>query len=358
MKKVFFAAAAALFILGSCAKSGWSVSGTIEGAESGTMLALEAYNAGQWYVLDSVRVGRGGVFSYTAGEPMPTADVLRLSLPGKGAVCFPVEGTDAVAIEAAAETFGTRHRLSGTPMAATVSAIDSLVASGADVDVIRRELTRYITADTTGIIAYYATGKALDNRPLFDPRESFGNRVYGAAAQVYAHYKPEDPRGHALRTAYLRGRQELGKGPAPAAQVLEVPEAGLIDIVRYDSKGDRHSLAELAGKAKGVVLSFTNYSADGSPAYNAILNDLYELYHGRGLEVYQIAFDDDEVAWKEAARNIPWTAVWNSPSDGADVLMLYNVGVLPMSFVINANGDVVARCADPKDLPKAVARLF
>ncbi|MDE6134581.1 MAG: hypothetical protein K2F79_03295, partial [Muribaculaceae bacterium] len=84
----------------------------------------------------------------------------------------------------------------------------------------------------------------------------------------------------------------------------------------------------------------------------------YELYHSKGLEIYQIAFDDDEVAWKQAAANLPWTAVWNSPADGSALLYTYNVGAVPMTFVINRHGDISERVTDPAMLPKTVAKYF
>ena len=67
--------------------------------------------------------------------------------------------------------------------------------------------------------------------PLFDSAESFGNRVYGAAAQVFAQYLPDDPRGAALRQAYFAGRRNQGDAAA-ADTVVEVPATGHINIVR------------------------------------------------------------------------------------------------------------------------------
>ena len=354
------AVAAAAMMCASCGgHHGWSVDGTVDGAERGTALAVEAYNAGRWYVLDSVKTDGSGRFAYQAAEPMHGSDILRLTLPGKGSVYFPVDSVDAVSVEADASTFGTGHRLLGTALAQTVGAIDSLVAVTADVDQLRRALAGFVTSDTTGIIAYYAIGKSVGSTPVFNPNESFGNRIYGAAAQVYAHYRPEDPRGSVLREAYFAGRRALGKAvPGQNSQVIEVPETGIIEVARYDNKGTMRSLSELASQGKVVLLSFTDYSLQSSPAYNAVLNDLYTLYHSKGLEIYQIGFDGSEVEWKEAALNLPWITVWNSPEDGSSVLASYNVGALPLTYIIDRSGDLGKRIVDPTALPKEVARYF
>ena len=359
--KLFATGLAALALLASSCtgRSGWSVKGTIDGAENGTKLAIEGYNAGRWYVIDSVAVDAAGKFAYNANAAMPGVDILRLTLPGKGSVCFPVDSVDAITVAADAASFGKGHKLGGTAIAQIFSAIDSVAANTPDMAELQRKLGGFITSDTTGIVAYYAVGKSVGNAPIFNPNDSFGNRIYGAAAQVYAHYRPLDPRGAALLQAYYSGRQALGKMPQnDNGQVIEVDATGLIELVRYDNRGERRSLQELASEGKVVLLSFTDYSIEASPAYNSILNDLYELYHSKGLEIYQIAFDADEVEWKESAVNLPWITVWNSQSDGISALSAYNVGVLPLTYIIDRKGDLGARIIDPTELPKKLAAYF
>lgn len=360
MKKLnhILAAGVLAALASSCGpEPAWQVKGTVEGAEPGTRLALEACNAGHWYVLDSVDV-RNGAFDYKAAEPVHGTDIFRLTLPGKGSIYFSVDSAGMVTVTATAANFGTGHKLAGNDAAGVMAAIDSIAASTADRTALQRALTGFVTADTTGLIAYYAVCKSVDGHPVFDPNESFGNRVYGAAAQVFAHYRPLDPRGVALRKAYFDGRRALGKIPDTPDTVLEVPETGIIEIARYDDRGVHRSLTELASQGKVVLLSFTDYSLETSPAYNAMLNDLYELYHSKGLEIYQIAFNANELSWKEAARNLPWITVWNSPEDGVAPLASYNVGALPLTFIIKRDGDLGQRVADSTDLPRQVAKYF
>lgn len=352
-------AALAAATLGACShRTGWSVEGTLADVPAGTPLVLEADNAGHWYTLDTLRTDADGKFAYMASSPSARPDILRLTLAGKGSVYFPVDSIDAVTVEASAADFSRRHTVKGTPMAERFGYVDSLCAASAVDETLLRELVGVIAADTTGLVAYYTVGKAVDGRQLFDANDAFGNRVYGAAAQVYATRRPMDARGRALRAAYFAGRQALGRMPQPAEQVIEVPETGVIDIVRYDCRGNRHSLAEDAAKGNVVLLNFTDYTMANSPAYNAMLNQLYTTYGSRGLTIYQIAFNDDEVAWKETAQNLPWTAVWNSTTDGLDVLRQYNVGGLPTTFIIDRQGTIAERVEDGAELPRKVARLF
>lgn len=368
MKKTLhaFAALAAILLPACSVPAGWSVDGAIDGAPQGTRLALEAYNNGRWYLIDSLSVENQGAFGYDSKTPAHYPEIMRLSLPGKGSIYFPVDSVDNVFIETTIESFGRGYRLSGTPIAAKIGSVDSIInesidrigTDGAVTDEnLRRRLVTEITGDTTGIVAYYVVSKSVGNKLIFDPSDEFGNRVYGAAAQVFANYRPEDPRGNALKAVYFNGRRALGKITVPDSTIT-VPETGVIDIVRYDYNGKKHSLAEEAAKGNVVVLSFSAYDLPQSPAYNAILADIYNKYHDKGLEIYQLAFDDDEVAWKAAAKNLPWTTVWNSPADGIQVLASYNVGALPLTYVIDRNGSLAARVIDPVEIEKEVKKHF
>ena len=348
-----------MLVAASCSgPKGWSVSGNVAGLPQGSALAIEANNGNSWYVIDSVSVADNGSFTYSAEAPVPYADIMRLTLPDKGSIYFPVDSVDAVSITADAANYGVNHKLAGTGMAEIFGVVDSIVAATPEVDDLRKKLVNFITTDTTGLVAYYVVSKAKGATPVFNSKEPFGNRVYGAAAQVFATYRPLDVRGQALKRAYFEGRMAMGHVTTSEETVLEASEAGLIDITRYDDKGVSHSLAEIAGKKGPVILSLTDYGSEVSPAYNALLFDIYNKYKDRGLEIYQLAFDGNEVSWKEAARNLPWITVWNAPTDGVGVLMQYNVGALPLTYIIDRNGDIGARVTDPDQLEKTVARYL
>ena len=187
---------------------------------------------------------------------------------------------DVLTIEAEANSFATKHHINGTASARRINEVDSIIRVVRPDDEtgmtnLKRQLADFITADTTAIVSYYIINKSLGDKAIFNPSDAFDNRIYGAAAQVFANFRPNDARGKTLTQAYFEGRRALGKETLPAMQTIELPEQGLIDIVRYDSRGNRHSLSELAAKGKPVVLSFTSYDLDPSPAYNIALNEVY-----------------------------------------------------------------------------------
>lgn len=359
MKKFIIPICAAVLALASCNKpAGWSVEGNIKGLDEGSKIALQANNGSIWYLVDSLTIGKDGHFEYTNGEAATNDEFLRLTLPGQdAAIHFAVDSVDHVVVAADAATFGQGHKLSGAYLAEMFAAVDSTVASTSDMAALQRALVPYITNDNTGTVAFYTVSKSKGATPIFDANDAFGNRIYGAAAQVYAANAPADPRGVALKQAYFAGRKALGRSIPHSTTVVEVPETGLIDIVRYDGRGKRHSLAEVAPKNAVTLLSFSLLTADWSPEYNKMLNEIYTSGNGR-VQIYQLAFDPNEVAWREASRNLPWISVWNAPTDGESVLMQYNVGALPMAYVINSRGEIVERITDARKMKSTVAKYL
>ncbi len=190
--------------------------------------------------------------------------------------------------EAEANSFATKHHINGTASARRINEVDSIIRVVRPDDEtgmtnLKRQLADFITADTTAIISYYIINKSLGDKAIFNPSDAFDNRIYGAAAQVFANFRPNDARGKNIDSGILRRPTRAWQGNTPAMQTIELPEQGLIDIVRYDSRGNRHSLSELAAKGKPVVLSFTSYDLDPSPTLiTSPLNEVYSKYRNPG----------------------------------------------------------------------------
>ena len=361
MKKLIFAsvavAVAGAVALSSCSKkSGWSVEGEVAGLSS-TPLVVEGFNNGLWYVIDSVSTDKGQ-FKYQAEEAVAYPEIMRLGLGGKY-IYFPIDSIDNISIYTDSANFDTKYQLGGNLQARTIQSLDSVLNAsiaerGAALTLADKALKHGLFTiayeDPSILSVYYLINKTVDGKPLYDMANAADLRLYGAVAQRFANERPDDPRGEYMSAAYRKAR-----GAGNATQ-LEATEVSIIDIERADYKGEKHSLADVASKGNVVVLSFTAYGMENSPAYTAILNSVYDKYHKNGLEIYQIAFDEDETTWKQTARNLPWIAVWNSTTDSKQPLIDYNVGALPMTYVIDRQGNLVARVTDPNDIEKEVGK--
>ena len=354
MNKLHLIMAGAAVALAACSHSGsgWKVQGTIENAPEGAKLAVEAFNGARWYSLDSVEVASDGSFSYAAVEPAHVADVYRLSLGGKS-IYFPVDSVDEVTIAANASSFGSEYTLSGSPLAEQMYDVDRILSQPVD-SLAKAALNRIILDDSVGVVAYYVINKNVNGRPLYDPAVRSDLGMIGAIANKFAQRRPDDPRTKYLAQRFLQARKANGMS-APAQ--YKVTEVNLLDISLFDKRGKQQSLQAIAEASPVVILSFSAYGLEGSPAYNVELNRLYEQYRGRGLAIYQVGFDESESEWLQAAENLPWVTVYNTPATGDKYLAAYNVGALPMTFIID-HGAIADRVADPTQLAKTLAKYF
>lgn len=352
MKKLTLASAIAALILTACGDSntGWRVDGNIADADGAT-LAVESFSNGRWVVVDSIATDDNGNFCYNAPAPATYPEIMRLSLDGSS-IYFPVDSVDCLHITTSRGDFAGNYTLEGTTQAAAVRTVDSIInaalatrpaAQLAQDSVFKRQLFQRAFDEPSVITIYYVINKSVGGMPLYNLANNFDRRLYRAVAQRFNTECPDDP-----RAAYM-AQQVASLAAQGSSATITVPETGLFDIVRYDVKGERKSLAE-GVNGKVTILSFTSYELESSVAYNVLLNEQWDKHHDNGLEIYQVAFDADETMWRLRAANLPWTAVWNANADGTDILLQYNVGMLPMTFIIDRNGQLVERVTDPSTL--------
>ena len=354
------AAIAAVAILAACSGSnGWKLKGSVEGAEKGEKLALEGFNGASWYHIDSLAVGDNGSFAYSAPQATSHPDIYRISRNG-ASIYFPVDSIETVTINANASNFASGYTLEGSDNAVAMMNVDRMIAEsiaavGIDSTLVnaplKKTLNEILLADSTGLVAYYVINKTLGNKPLYNPNVRKDLNMIGAIANKFITYKPNDPRTQALKNRFIEARRASGSF---IPSEIEVPTMGLIEIELPNPKGQKKSLQAVANENKVTLLCFTSFDVEASPAINIALNKVYEANRAKGLEIYQVSFDQDEVNWMQAAANLPWVAVRANETEGK-ILQLYNVAEIPTVFIID-NGEIAERIDDLDKLPAAVAK--
>lgn len=339
----------------------WTIKGTIEGADS-TTLSLEAPGVNGWYVVDSVVLDADGDFEFTQSA-VGFPEIFRLNANNRK-VYFPVDSIETVEFNGYASAIDSAFTLAGSSSAKMMMSIEQKVAAVmakggekalATDSLLKRELSQMILGDNVGLISYYIINKRVGNTSIFDVNNKKDLRIIGAVANKFSQQRPNDPRTASLKQLFLENRRvsTVGEG-----DTIQVAQTALFDIKLYDNKGTMHSLKDVAAKGKVTILNFTIYASDQSPAFNVLLNKIYEANKAAGLEIYQVSVDDSESLWKESAENLPWITVYNSKTDGAKNLLNYNVTMLPTSFIINGKGELVERVDDARELEKAVKKYL
>ena len=138
---------------------------------------------------------------------------------------------------------------------------------------------------------------------------------------------------------------------------VETKEISFLDIELPDVRGEVVKLSEAAPR-KVVLINFTAYQTEWSPALNMALGELYTKYHDQGLEIYQVSLDSDFHFWRNGASNLPWITVRDPQTVYSQVAGLYNVKQLPALFILDRKGNLVKRVEDVKKLESDVKAVL
>lgn len=348
--KISIPAAAALLLAitaTGCSDPSFTVKGTIEGAEGKTLILEHADHAGIWVALDSTHLKKSGSFSFSHIAPADP-EIYRLSLDGRY-VYFPIDSIETITIDAPAADFATGYTVSGSEQAQQLARFEKqLIKAAPSLDIPdsarafkRRVFTEYLQNARGSVVSYYILTKTINGQPLFRVPED--GRYIAAVATAFREYRPDDPRLGLLTESATQARR-ADNAASGRHHVVEASEISYIDISLPDTSGAEKALSSVAGKGTPTVLIFSNLSDPATPALNAELRKL------RGVNIYNVSFDADQLAWHNAAANLPWTCVYASDSQAPGVISSYQVNALPTIYVIDAAGNLRARCTDMADL--------
>ena len=359
MKKILLILAV-LVGLTACNGNKFRVDGTVEGATDSLTMVLEQSSNGEWFIIDTVKMDKNGGFSVSAEAPeVPSIFQLRI---GDQAICFPIDSLDHLTINSKMPNFASDYTIAGSEHAQQVMAIDKQAmkfakgtADPAELERWKLDLSKQIVADPSGIVAYYTINKYIGGKPLFDPLNDNDLRIIGAVANSFNSFRKDDPRTDYLVNLLLEGQRRRRTNTASDTVYADV--ATLIDIKLQDYNGKEYSLSKVAADNRVVLLDFTAYTVDISPQLNKLLNDIYQSYHAKGLAIYQVSLDQDNVAWRQAAQNLPWITVFDPMSINSKTVGAYNVNGIPTTFIIR-NGEIVERIEDAAKLKSAVAKYM
>jgi len=381
MKKTLFILFAAV-VLCQCQKGErFCIKGSITGATD-TMLYLEHLTLSEGAVaIDSVRLKEDGAFCFekeVAGNP----EFYRLRIGGQG-INLGIDSTETVKVTASLDSMSFGYQVEGSGTCDTIRRLclklsdmerkarrisidrnytlqerDSMI--GGLVEQYKKEVkldyiqNRYGTA-----YAYYACFQTLGTELIFDPAHNKSDLTWmHAVANAWSEKYPGCQRTENLCNIIQECRRRQAK---PREIVLDIDgdkvrELGIIDMTFPDINGQERTLSELRGQV--VLLDFMAFSMDGSTERTLLLRELYNKYHDRGLEIYQVSLDPSEHLWKQRCEALPWVSVYCEDGLESDMLQLYNVQHLPCYFLIDRNCDLQARQEDIPNTEEAIEKLL
>ena len=136
----------------------------------------------------------------------------------------------------------------------------------------------------------------------------------------------------------------------------KVSVSGIIDLPLYDNKGNLRHLTELKGKV--VMLDFHLFQNEQSTKRIMMLRDLYNKYHAKGFEIYQVSVDPNEHFWKTQTAALPWISVHEEGGLEGQSLVKYNVQNIPTFFLIDRNNTLQKRDVQINDIDAEIQALL
>ena len=375
----------AVLSLGSCSEKKFNINGTITQAKD-SVLYLENLSLNGPKAVDSVKLDENGNFEFKQKAP-DAPEFYRLRIANQ-MVNLAVDSTERITVKAAYPTMSANYEVSGSEectkirdlaymqlaLQRQVTAIANSPALG--VEAVEDSVTKvlevyknkvklnYIFKEPMKAYAYYALFQTImlgnANILIFNPRSSKDDvKVFAAVATSWDTYFPKAERGLNLHNIAIEGMKNVRIAENNARQTIsadKVQVAGVIDIALTDNHGRVRKLTDLKGKV--VLLDFQAFAAEGSLKRIMMMREIYNKYHDRGFEIYQVSFDPEEHFWKTKTAALPWVSVWDENGTRSAVLAQYNVQTLPTFFLIDRNNTLQKRDAQIKDLDAEIQALL
>ena len=370
-----------MFFFSACNNSSdFIVKGVVAGAD-GQLMYLENVGISNVVTLDSIKLAPGGKFKFTEKRP-EYPDFYRLRLNNQ-LINFAVDSTETISFVADAGTFATSYSVEGSENSKAIKAItlaqldanqaisrlrkeyeDKMISDTtyrmkvlAAADAYKEVARKYIYSAPMSTAAYFALFQQIDGLLFFDLYDRKDVKAYGAVATSYNHTYPESPRSKHLYNLTLQSMKVLRAQRPVDYSNVETKEISFLDIELPDVRGEVVKLSTVA-PGKVVLINFTAYQTEWSPALNMALGELYTKYHDQELEIYQVSLDSDFHFWRNGASNLPWVTVHVPQSVYSQVAGLYNVKQLPALFILDRKGNLVKRVEDVKKLEADVKAVL
>ncbi len=350
--------AAAMIAAVACSSKA-SIEGTLSDAPSSEVV-VKLLNVNYYEVLDTVKTDAAGRFSYKAEIAEGQPEFIYVFYKDAKVASLLLEAGDKVTVTA--DTLGN-YSVEGSEESVKLAQVEktyadalmtlstlsdlALTAEGKELENIRKQMGQeYINYYRNSVKYVMQNSKSLTVVPVFF--QNFGSDLpvfaqstdaiqFSAISDSLETVYPESKYVKALRNEAKR-RQNLME---LEARLNSAESVGYPDIELPDVNASKVKLSEV--DAKVTLIFFWNPSDAGQKMFNLdFLKNIYEDYHKKGFEIYQVALDPDKALWARVVKEqkLPWINVCDSRGSASPYALLYNISSVPAAFVI-ADGELV-----------------
>jgi len=384
MKKTLTACLVLLAALAACTDGRFRLEGTIAGAAD-SVLHLERMGIDDVTEVASVRLSDQGDFAFSAKAPERGPEFYRLRIAGQ-VVNLAIDSTETVTVEGRWPGLATNYHVAGSAecedlrdLSLRVTALQDSIAAlerrgGISPSMFeervynmvqqhkRQVADLYIYRKPWSASAYFALFQTIGGNLLFNPRTDPDDiRLFAAVATSWDSYHEGSPRTQNLHSIALEGMAAVRRAQ-PTANDRQadyggiVVETGSFDITLNDNHGHPRRLHELKGQV--VLLDFHVFAQPESSRRILLLQELYNKYHDKGLEIYQVSLDSDVHLWRQRTDALRWVCVRDEDALDSRWLGTYNIQQLPEFFLLDREANLIKRSSQIDNIDEEIKRLL
>ena len=372
----FLAFGAAFVLAASCGRSA-KIDATVSGLSSSDVV-VKLLNVNKFEVLDTVATDAAGKLSYKVNVEKGQPEFVYLFHNDVKIASLILQSGDKVNVEA--DTLGN-YIVEGSEEsaklahvekehAAVLARMSALVASfdgedKAGLEKLRKDLGQeYITYYRNCVKYVMTNSHSLSVVPIFYQNLGDNFPVFAQSTDAI-HFKniadslemtyPESKYVKALRAEAQKRMQYLElETRLMSAEQISYPEISLPDL-----QAQKRTLSEVDSKV--VMVHFWTASDAQQKMFNLdVLKPLYEEFHSKGFEIYQVSLDIDKGLWARVVKEqgLPWINVCDTRSASSPYVAAYNLPTIPATLII-ANGELVdGKIVDEKSLRQLLRKLL
>ena len=370
------AAAAVALASVSCAHVA-KIDGVLEQAPSSEVI-VKLLDVNKYEVLDTVAVDASGKFSCKVDVQEGQPEFIYLYYGDRKIASLLLSEGDNVTVKA--DTMGN-YTVAGSEESEKLAQVEKDYADVASrMDALAKKLEKVSGDEATALskqiyneyVTYYRSrvryvmenSKSLTSVPVFYQVLGENLPVFGQITDAI-HFSnicdsletiyPDSKYVKALR----KEAQERQSQMELTARLGTAEEIGFPDITLPDTKGNKVRLSDVESKV--ILVQFWTATEAAQKMFNMdVLMPLYNEYHSKGLEIYQIALDPDKVTWANVVKEqkLPWISVCDGLGANSPYTILYNIGALPSTFIISDGELVDGQVVNENSLRRTVAKLL
>jgi hypothetical protein len=355
----------------SCSRKRTEITGVIEGASEET-LTLERLDVNRTTVIDSVQTDQSGVFTIRIKQEEPALYILK-NAHGE-LINFLLSPGEQTTVQTSADSFGTSYEVTGSEeserirmlvehLNKTRNDLDSLLTlidsvedpEDPQMDLIKhayaqsiikqkRYTIRFIVEHMSSLSSVYALYQKYDNQtPILG--ESNDLQYFKSVLDSLEATYPNNSLTKSLKADIERKEREIQTAMQMDELIGMAEEeiTGLLDLAIPDRTGTEITLSSLKGN---VILVFFWASGNQASVESLLqLRSTYKRYHNKGFEVYAISLDNNKTQWTKSVdyNEFNWINVSELTYPDSRAQLFYNVTSIPSTYLINREGDIVAK---------------